>query len=93
MFILLIGSMTIQAQTNKAEKVKNAINKRMWIEKDKCFTAAVSDRGVSMYTIDLKEFYPQASCQQCSNSTISSIPCSTCSPSNPPPTTKISTSS
>ena len=47
----------------KAEKVKNAINKRMWIEKDKCFTAAVSDRGVSMYTIDLKEFYPQASCQ------------------------------
>ena len=49
--------------TARAEKVKNAIITRMWNECAKCFLAAVSDNGKSMYNNDLSNFYPQASCQ------------------------------
>ena len=49
--------------TLRAEKVKNAILTRMWSQSDQCFLAAISDEGVSMFTNDLNNFYPQASCQ------------------------------
>ncbi|MBO4501565.1 MAG: hypothetical protein J5760_04920 [Clostridia bacterium] len=47
----------------RADKVKNAILTRMWSKTDQCFLAAISDKGVSMFSNDLNNFYPQASCQ------------------------------
>ncbi len=46
---------------SRAGKVKNAILTRMWSKTDKCFLAAVSDEGVSMFSNDLNRFYTPAS--------------------------------